>query len=115
MGHTHRCQLAFKKKNQVRSPSLESRVPETGSDPPIGSGRDSGRDSNPFRVIPLLGISSPCRGNIFFFRSQEAFERRLILEADFEESRVVVLMLLDITCIRMLDFNMCLYKNVINS
>ena len=35
----------FKKKNQVRSPSLESRVPETGSDPPIGSGRDSGRDN----------------------------------------------------------------------
>ena len=33
-----------KKKNQVKSPSLESRVPETGSDPPIGSGRDSGRD-----------------------------------------------------------------------
>ena len=46
---THRCQLAFKKKkkkkNQVRSPSPESRVPETGSDPPIGSGRDSGRDT----------------------------------------------------------------------
>ena len=33
-----------KKKNQVRSPSPESRVPETGSDPPIGSDRDSGRD-----------------------------------------------------------------------
>ena len=33
-----------KKKNQVRSPSHESRVPETGSDPPIGSDRDSGRD-----------------------------------------------------------------------
>ena len=32
------------KKNQVKSPSLESRVPETGSDPPIGSDRDSGRD-----------------------------------------------------------------------
>ena len=46
MGQTHRCQLAFKKKkkNQVKSPSPESRVPETGSDPPIGSGRDSGRD-----------------------------------------------------------------------
>ena len=46
MGHTHRCQLAFKKKkkNQVMSPSPESRVPETGSDPPIGSDRDSGRD-----------------------------------------------------------------------
>ena len=27
-----------------KSPSPESRVPETGSDPPIGSGRDSGRD-----------------------------------------------------------------------
>ena len=27
-----------------KSPSPESRVPETGSDPPIGSDRDSGRD-----------------------------------------------------------------------
>ena len=36
--------LLKKKKNQVMSPSPESRVPETGSDPPIGSGRDSGRD-----------------------------------------------------------------------
>ena len=47
MGHTHRYQFDFKKKkrkNQVKSPSPESRVPETGSDPPIGSGRDSGRD-----------------------------------------------------------------------
>ena len=34
----------FKKKNQVKSPSHESRVPEIGSDPPIGSDRDSGRD-----------------------------------------------------------------------
>ena len=34
-----------KKKNQVKSPSPESRVPETGSDPPIGSDRESGRDS----------------------------------------------------------------------
>ena len=33
-----------KKKKQVKSPSSESLVPETGSDPPIGSGRDSGRD-----------------------------------------------------------------------
>ena len=32
------------KKNQVKSRSYESRVPETGSDPPIGSGRDSGCD-----------------------------------------------------------------------
>ena len=35
---------SVKKKNQVKSPSHESRVPETGSDPPIGSGRDSGCD-----------------------------------------------------------------------
>ena len=35
----------LEKKNQVKSPSPESRVPETGSDPPIGSGRDSGRDT----------------------------------------------------------------------
>ena len=34
----------FKKKNQVKSPSPESRVLETGSDPPIGSDPDSGRD-----------------------------------------------------------------------
>ena len=36
--------LKKKKKNQVKSPSPESHVPETGSDPPIGSGRDSERD-----------------------------------------------------------------------
>ena len=35
----------FKKKYfQVKSPSIWSRVPETGSDPPIGSDRDSGCD-----------------------------------------------------------------------
>ena len=35
---------ALKKKNQVKSPSIWSRVPELGSDPPIGSDRESGRD-----------------------------------------------------------------------
>ena len=45
VGHTHRYQFCFKKKkNQVKSPSIWSRVPETGSDPPIGSGREPGRD-----------------------------------------------------------------------
>ena len=63
--------------------------------------------SNPFRVIPLLGDSSPCRGNIFF-RYRERLRRRLILEADFEESRVVALKFLGITCIRIVDFNRCL-------
>ena len=33
-----------KKKKQVKSPSPESCVPETGSDPPIGLGREPGRD-----------------------------------------------------------------------
>ena len=47
MGHTHRHQFGFKKKkkNQVKSPSIWSRVPETGSDPLIGSGWDSGCDT----------------------------------------------------------------------
>ena len=45
MVHTHRYHFCFKKKkNQVKSPSPESRVPEIGSDPPIESDRDSGRD-----------------------------------------------------------------------
>ena len=47
MGHTHKYQIGFKKKkNQVKSPSPESRVPEIGLDPPIGSDRESGRDSS---------------------------------------------------------------------
>ena len=51
VGHTHRYQFSSvlkkkkKKKNQVKSPSPESRVPETGSDSPIGSDRESGRDT----------------------------------------------------------------------
>ena len=35
-----------KKKNQVKSPSPESRVPETGSDLPIGSNRELGPDNS---------------------------------------------------------------------
>ena len=66
-------------------------------------------ESNPFRVIPLLRISSPCRGFIFF-RYRERSGGRLIIEAIIEESRVVALMLLDITCIRIIDFNICLIK-----
>ena len=44
VGHTHRYQFGLKKKKQVKSPSPESCVPETGSDPPIRSDRESGRD-----------------------------------------------------------------------
>ena len=50
-------------------------------------------ESNPFRVIPLLGDSSPYRGNIF--QVQGPLEKTTQLEADFEESRIVALMLLD--------------------
>ena len=64
--------------------------------------------SDPFRVIPLLGDSSPYRGNIFF-RYRECPRRRLILEADFEESRVVAFMVFGLICIRIVDFNMYLY------
>ena len=70
-------------------------------------------ESNPFKVIPLLSDSSPCQG-IIFFRYRERSREQLFVEADFEESRIVALMLLDITCIRILDFNICLYKSVIN-
>ena len=41
---THRYKFGLKKKKQVKSPSIWSRVPELGSDPPNGSGQDSGRD-----------------------------------------------------------------------
>ena len=47
--------------------------------------------SNPFRVIPLLGDSSPCRGNILF-QVQGVVEKMAHVEADFQESRVVALM-----------------------
>ena len=59
-------------------------------------------------MIPLLGDSSPCRGNIFF-RYKERSIRRLILETDFEESRVVALIVFGLICIRIVDFNMYLY------
>ena len=69
-------------------------------------------ENNPFRVIPLLSDSSPCRGNIF--QVQGELEKTAHLETDFEESRVVAWMIFGIICIRILDFNICLYKSVIN-
>ena len=38
-------------------------------------------ESSPLRVIPLLSISSPCRG-ILFYRYRERVRRRLILETE---------------------------------
>ena len=44
-----------------------------------------------------------------FFRYRERSRRRFILEGDFEESRVVALMVFGLICIRIVDFNMYLY------
>ena len=42
------------------SPSPEFRVPETGSNPPIGSDRDSGRDSTGTKsALPVLACLVP--------------------------------------------------------
>ena len=54
-------------------------------------------------VIPLLSISSPCRG-ILFYRYRERARRRLVLEAALEESRIVALALMMFTCIRIRVF-----------
>ena len=64
MGHTHRYKFDFEKKNQVKSPSIWSRASEPGSDPPIGSDRESGCDNACQRMVnisrrnemPLQGI-----------------------------------------------------------
>ena len=58
-------------------------------------------ESSPFRVIPLLSISSPCRGNIFF-RYRERTRRRLILEVGFEKKSGLWLRLS--LCIHVLEF-----------
>ena len=57
--------------------------------------------SSPFRVVPLLGDSSPCRG-ILFFRYRERKGRLLITEAALEENRVVALVLYDV--VHVLEF-----------
>ena len=49
----------LKKKNQVESPSIWSRVTETGSDPPIGSDRDSGRDRYYALIVDSMTLLSP--------------------------------------------------------
>ena len=40
-------------------------------------------------------------------------EKTAHLEADFEEAGLWFLWFLDITCIRIVDFNICLYKSLI--
>ena len=67
-------------------------------------------ESSPLRVIPLLSINSPCRG-ILFYRYRERAKRRLVLEAVLEESRIVALALMMLTCIRIRVFKYMLYKS----
>ena len=50
----------------------------------------------------------------YYFRYRGCSRRRLILEADFEESRVVALMVFSITCIRIVILIcVCIKRNVI--
>ena len=50
----------------------------------------------------------------YCFRYRGRSRRRLILEADFEESRVVALMVFNITCIRIVILIcVCIKRNVI--
>ena len=58
-------------------------------------------ESSPVRAIPLLRISSHCRG-ILFYRYRERARGQLVLEIGCEESRVVALMMF--TCIRIRVF-----------
>ena len=64
--------------------------------------------SSPLRAIPLLSISSPCRG-ILFYRYRECARGRLVLEAEFVKKPGVALVIFphvlefpnfDICCIR---------------
>ena len=68
--------------------------------------------SSPLRAILLLSFSSPHPGTPLFAGTGSILEEIAHFEVDFEESRVVALMLLNITCIRILDVNICLYKSV---
>ena len=44
--------------------------PETGSDSPIGSERDRGRDTNCDKTCPQLAYNKPCNGLIYTSTSQ---------------------------------------------
>ena len=65
--------------------------------------------SNPFRVIPLLGISSPRRENILF-QVQGAHEEMAHLRGRYRrKSGCGFGVLVGIICIRIYNFNMYLY------
>ena len=64
--------------------------------------------SSPLRAILLLSFSSPRRGTPLF-QVHGALEKTI----HFEEARLWLDGFLDITCIRLVDVNICLYKSVI--
>ena len=53
MGHTHRCQLAFKKKNQVKNPSPESRTSNSVRIHKSGRTGNRGVTQQPSEHIPV--------------------------------------------------------------
>ena len=64
--------------------------------------------SNSCRVIQLLGIVHPVEGSLF--QVQGVFEKMTLIRGRIlEESRIVAFDVFGITCIRILNFNMCLY------
>ena len=64
-------------------------------------------ESSPLRMIPLLNISSPCRG-ILFYRYRERARRQLIIEAKFEKKAGLWLWVHFVyTCIRMFFILIC--------
>ena len=63
--------------------------------------------SSPLRAILLLSFSSPRRGTPLF-QVHGALEKTIHLE----EASFMILMVLDKTCIRLVDVNICLYKSV---
>ena len=66
-------------------------------------------ESSPLRAIPLLSISSPCRG-ILFHRYRERARGRLVLGIEDLKKAGLWLWLMIYTCIEMSNFNV-LYKS----
>ena len=71
-------------------------------------------ESNPFKVIPLLGDSSLCRGNIISGTGSILEDNSVRGRFFFKKPVCGFDGFWDITCIRIVDFNICLYKSVIN-
>ena len=65
--------------------------------------------SNPCRKLSLLGIAHPIEGSLF--RVQGVYRRTALTRGRvLEESRIVALVFICITCIKTLNFDMCFGK-----